>query len=482
MQFIERKSKIVSSKPVPYSVAAAVAAILLTAAPPAQAQQTELDALRAEIAALQARLDKLEAAQKPAPTTGTGGTSASGTGTSGSVTNAPAAAAPVTAKVPVTLSGLLHVNARAYTGQKGPFANTPNTLQLRRGEIRLTAPITSRITGMIMIDPAKQTAVSSTSTLVPPKKGSPAGTPSTVTTTTTLNQSTNPLQEIVLAYQLGKNAVGMSPVTGAAAAKSANAIELGQYKIPIGFEGDVVSSSAIPTVDRALMFTARDPFGGGNGDIRETGVRLHGTAAGVDYNFGIYNGLGERQNALAAGNPKAFIGRVMYSPASVRGLAVGISGAQGNQRNTPAAGQQVQRDLLNAFVNYQRDKWTARTEYLTGSNQLFVKAPGTKRDIRGYYGLLGYSFTPKLEGVFRYDYFDFANNLVPAAGAQTDPTVKEIVLGLNYYIKGNNAKIQANIVRRHGGSGLVAANGFGSNATAFTNDSTQLRTNFQVAF
>ncbi|MBV9867926.1 MAG: hypothetical protein JO316_21435 [Abitibacteriaceae bacterium] len=441
-----------------------VAVGLLMQTMPAQAQQTELDALRAQIAELQSRLDKLEADQN-------------------AKTEAAKTAPAATAKFPVTVSGLLQINARAYTGQKGPFANTPNTLQLRRGELRLTAPILPRLTGTIMFDPAKQTSVSSTSTLVPPKKGSPAGTPSTVTTTTTFNQASNPLQEIILSYQLNsKNTVGFNGVLGAAAKNSGMAFEIGQYKIPVGFEGDLVSSTAIPTVDRALMFTARDPFGGGNGDIRDTGARLHGTAAGVDYNVGIYNGLGERQNALATGDPKAVIGRLMYSPASIQGLAVGISAAEGNSRNLPAAGQQVKRNLFNSFVNYQRDKWAARAEYLTGNNQLLAKVPGVKRDIRSYYGLLGYSFTPKLEGVFRYDYFDFAHNLVPAAGAQTDSTVKEIVLGLNYYLKGNNAKIQANIVRRHGGSGLVAANGFGSNATAFTNDSTQLRTNFQVAF
>ncbi len=44
------------------------------------------------------------------------------------------------------------------------------------------------------------------------------------------------------------------------------------------------------------------------------------------------------------------------------------------------------------------------------------------------------------------------------------------------------SKIQANIVRRNGGEGLIGANGFSSNATGFSNSSTQLRANFQVAF
>ena len=432
-----------------------------TAAP--AANQTELDALRAEITALQARLDKLESAQ---PTPGTSGTPSGTAGTPSGTNAAPAAATtPVVSKLPVTVSGLLQVNARAYGDQSGPAGRSYNTLQLRRGEIRLTGGITDRISGTIMFDPAKQTAATSTST-VNAKTGA-------VTTTVTPTQSANPLQDLIVSYLLNKTP------------SNTNSIDIGQYKIPIGYEGDLVSSSAIPTVDRALMYQARDPFGGGNGDIRDTGVRLHGTAGALDYQAGVYNGLGERQNALAAGTGKAFIGRLMYSPASVPGLALGISGGDGDTSNISGPGNsKVRRNIYNAFVNYGHDKFSARAEYLTGKNQVLVSSTGggPNRDIRSYYGLLGYSFTKKIELVGRYDYFDFAHGLVPAAGKSSDSNVTEATLGLNYYIRGNNAKIQANIVRRNGGAGLIGANGFSSNGTSFGNSSTQLRTNFQIAF
>jgi predicted porin len=70
------------------------------------------------------------------------------------------------------------------------------------------------------------------------------------------------------------------------------------------------------------------------------------------------------------------------------------------------------------------------------------------RDIRGYYGTVGYRFTPKLEGVLRYDYLDANRDL----GGDTE--VRDIIAGLNYYIKGNNAKIQVNVLRRNGAEGL----------------------------
>lgn len=466
-----------------YGLVAGAATLLLAAAPPLQAQQapadatattatpvagqSDLDALRAQIAALQARLDKLETARQapPAPLAAPPGAppnSPPGTPPTNNTTPPPATTLPVVAKLPVTLSGLLQVNARGYGNQSGPAGKSFNTLQLRRGELRLTGGITDRISGTIMLDPAKQSSASSTST-VNAKTGA-------VTTTTTPNQANNVLQELMLSYLLNKTP------------SNTNSIDIGQYKIPVGYEGDLVSSSAIPTVDRALMYQARDPFGGGSGDIRDTGVRLHGTAGVVDYQVGVFNGLGERQNALAAGTPKAFVGRLMFSPDSVQGLALGISGASGNTRNTPAAGSQVRRNLFNAFANYTHDKITARAEYLTGKNQVLAAMPGPTRDIRSYYGLLGYSFTKKIELVGRYDYFDFARNLSPVMGQSGASKVTEATLGINYYIRGNNAKIQANIVRRSGGEGLIGANGFSSNATGFSNSSTQLRTNFQVAF
>jgi hypothetical protein len=46
--------------------------------------------------------------------------------------------------------------------------------------------------------------------------------------------------------------------------------------------------------------------------------------------------------------------------------------------------------------------------------------------------------------------------------------VRDLTFGVNYYIKGNNAKIQVNVVRRNGGSDLTSANGFGSGAAVRT--------------
>ena len=61
--------------------------------------------------------------------------------------------------------------------------------------------------------------------------------------------------------------------------------------------------------------------------------------------------------------------------------------------------------------------------------------------------------------------------------------VKDISLGLNYYIKGNNAKIQANVVHRSGtGVAAAAAGASGAGLGGLANDSTALIVQGQVAF
>jgi phosphate-selective porin len=262
------------------------------------------------------------------------------------------------------------------------------------------------------------------------------------------------LQEIQISYLLNKTATAN------------HSIDVGQFKIPIGYEGDQVSSGNLQTVERALFFTQRDPSGAdqGYGDVRDTGAQLRGTIGPVDYRLGVFNGLGDRQNTTASSDPKAVVARLAYRPAFVQGLTVGVSGGRGNTA-LGAGNRRFENELLNAFAAYKRDKITFQAEYLQGETQL--RGGAANSDVRGYYGSLGYLFTPKLEGVFRYDSFDSARNVANAE-------VRDITLGLNYYIKGSNAKIQANVVNRSGAPGSPVAD--------LRPDRTELRTNFQVAF
>jgi hypothetical protein len=202
----------------------------------------------------------------------------------------------------------------------------------------------------------------------------------------------------------------------------------------------------------------RDPIRGNYGNGRDTGVQLRGSQGKFDYRLGVFNGFGERQNGLAVSDAKAFIGRLAYKVTP--DWQIGGSLARGNTGVNSSV--RADRNLWNAFTYYKKNKLSLQGEYTEGN---YMDSLNGTQDIRSYYGNVGYFFTPKLEGVARADYFDYKN---------LNAAINQYTLGLNYYLKGNNAKIQLNLVHTDGNS---AAPG-----STFDNDATELRTNFQVAF
>ncbi|HEX6097401.1 MAG TPA: porin [Thermoanaerobaculia bacterium] len=329
----------------------------------------------------------------------------------------PAVADETAAKPSITFSGLAQIHARGFTGQSGPVAETPDSFLLRRAEIRITGTINPRISGYISVDPAKQLNMGANG----------------------VSQSSNVLQEVVISYQV-------SPKTY---------VDVGQFKIPVGYEGDLVSSSALQNVERALLYQARDPQGGGQGDIRDTGIRVRTVAGPFELHLGAFNGLGERQNTTAVGDEKALVARALYNVKGVEGLRVGLSGGHASERS-----------IGTAFAVYKQGRATLQTEYAAGDHRY---------EPRGYYAHFGWALTPKIETTARYDVFDFDRNSVG------DTVVRDVIVGANYLLRGNNAKIQANLIHRDGGVNLVGGT-FPSSAATFANSGTQLRVNFQVGF
>jgi hypothetical protein len=330
-------------------------------------------------------------------------------------------AADEPAKPTITVSGLAQIHARGFAGQSGPIAETPDTFLLRRAEIRVTGTISPRISGYISVDPAKQLNVGANG----------------------VNQSSNVLQEVVVSYQV-------SPKTY---------VDVGQFKLPLGYEGDLVSSPALQNIERALLYQARDPQGGGQGDIRDTGVRVRTARGPFELHLGAFNGLGERQNTTSAGDEKALVARAVYNVPRVLGLRLGVSGGRASSDTQP------RRTLATAFAVYKRGRATVQTELAGGKHRF---------EPRGYYAHFGWALTPKIETTARYDVFDFDRNSVG------DTAVRDAIVGANYLLRGNNAKIQANLIHRDGGANL--ATGFPTSAAVFANSGTQLRVNFQVGF
>ena len=385
---------------------------------PAQAQTTEMDALRAQLAELQKRLDELAAQQ---------------------ATQQKAldeAKPPVATKSPIKVSGLLQVHLLDFFNQGGTSdTRRPDTFRLRRGEIRITAPqITDRIAATVMFDPAKDT--------------------------TSGRARNNILQEIVISYDINKK----------------NRADIGQFKIPVGYES-LVSSSALPLVERPLIFTSRDPFDGGYGDVRDTGVQLTSNFSDFEARLGVFNGVGDRQNALALSDEKAILGRLAYT--GVKNLTLGVSGGIGNTGTNVSVGdatlvRRADRTLFNLFGAYNKDKVYAAAEYLRGDAvpiRVFGAGQTTAdpvvvagRDIEGYYATLGYMFTPKLQGLFRYDNLDTNRSI-------SDSKQQDYTLGLNYFIKGREARVQFNVIDHNADANARSGR-----------DGVELRTAFQASF
>lgn len=237
------------------------------------------------------------------------------------------------------------------------------------------------------------------------------------------------LQEITLSYLLNK---GKNNKTYA---------DVGQFKLPLGYES-LVSSSALPLLERSMIFAQ-----GKYGDVRDTGAQLRGNAGKLEYRIGVFNSLGDRQNNAATRDSKAYAGRLLWAAAD--GLQLGGSFGKANDSG----------NIVNLFANYTKNKFWVWGEYAKGSND----SGSTIVDGNGFNITGGYRISPKLEAVARYDKFNDTN--------QGDAT--ETTLGLNYYLKSNNSKIQLNLVKHDGP--------FGSGG-GYQYDWTELRSGFQVAF
>ena len=103
-------------------------------------------------------------------------------------------------------------------------------------------------------------------------------------------------------------------------------VAVGQQIIPLGLEG-VIPSGLIETIERT-MFIAERTRGAGIADIRDIGASVRGTVAAgsVDYQLGLFNEMGESQNAVDQNDQKAVLGRLAIRIPGTASLQIGGSG------------------------------------------------------------------------------------------------------------------------------------------------------------
>ncbi|RYZ84678.1 MAG: hypothetical protein EOP06_17655 [Proteobacteria bacterium] len=358
----------------------------------------------------------------------------------------------------MTIGGLFQIHSLNYlteTTGTGSSASS-DTFRLRRGELRVTAPsITDRLSGTVMFDLARPDSTNS--------PGSFQG------------AANNILQDLQITYKLNS----------LANKKSQLFLDVGQFKTPVGYESALIPTATVPFLERSLIFSGRDRFNTTYGDQRDAGVQVRATTGEIEARLGVFNGFGDRQNSLASSDNKAILGLLAYKPKAISGLTIGVSGGLGNtgvlftSTATPTVPSstvtiRAHRNIANAFLNYKLKKLTLQGEFLRGNASSFIAGTATNAavDPQGYYFGGSYFLTPRLELLARYDTLDFDHKIDNA-------TVRDYLLGLSYYLKGQN-KLQVNLVRRVGGD--AAPTSATNPAANFRNDRLELRTGIQLAF
>ena len=203
----------------------------------------------------------------------------------------------------------------------------------------------------------------------------------------------------------------------------------------------MIPSGLIETIERT-MFIAERTRGAGIADVRDIGASVRGTVAAgsVDYQLGLFNKMGESQNAVDQNDQKAVLGRLAIRIPGTASLQIGGSG--GFEGGPPAQ----HRERAGAEVQLKRSRITLRSEVMTARDGLARKL--------GYYALGVVRPTPVVDIVARFD--DWDPDLHLESGA-ADAHERQIVAGANYYVDGSSTRVAANLVHASFPSHRVAA-------------------------
>ena len=326
--------------------------------------------------------------------------------------------------------------------------NSPLTgidgFRIRRVEVKLSGNINKKAYWGLMFDPSKSPALSTSSTSGNLTAAGP-------------DQTKNILQDAIVGWVLCPSL----------------ALEIGQQKIPLGMEG-TRSSSQLLTVERSLANNL--PVNRGRySDIRELGAMFRYASASTDAQLAVMNDGGNLQNQTDNNNNKEIIAHAVYK--GIRHFTVGASilSSGGVLLNANTQNKKPSPTLRNrwgveATAVYGQHRF--ESEYFEGRDGT-ANSAGTVTSYRtpfqGMYLLYAYKLNPTWEFIARGEYYNVNKNLHGAARQYE----YDGLLGINYYLAGHNAKIQANFVRKN-------INGPANSDLGV--DRNQILVNFQQAF
>ncbi|HYQ44761.1 MAG TPA: porin [Polyangiaceae bacterium] len=320
---------------------------------------------------------------------------------------------PLAAKLGISKDGFWQPAATlqfwAFGANQG--GDTTTTLRIRRAELRVKGEIIPKFFSYnVMIDPARALD-NSTSKL----------TTSDGATVSVNNQGTiTILQDYMLTF--------MSDYAD---------VTVGQFKIPVSYEGYGSASK--------LLFPERAVVSRRFGDQRDLGIKIDKKLGKhFYYQAAVFNGEG--QNKLDSNAQKDLALRLELYP--IDGVMIGGVGYTGftNRDSSPT------KDRLEADFKLELANVLLQAEYIHGWDG---PTSAARSESAGFYAVVGYTIADKIQPLFRIGRFDSdvrqdlkgtssarQGGTTPIAAPFTDEMMS-YELGLNYYLKGNDAKLQA---------------------------------------
>ena len=195
-------------------------------------------------------------------------------------------------------------------------------------------------------------------------------------------------------------------------------LQFGEFKIPFSIENPY-SPMNLEVIENSVVITRLSGYTDvstirSNG--RDIGIGLYGSFLAregfniVNYSIGLFNGNGI--NTTDNNKSKDFSGILTVNPLKTLALA-----AFHYNGSTTVGDNTDQRVRSGAGAKYEDARLLVRSEYITG------KTGSMESD--GYYAVVGYKVTPKLQPIVKFDSFQEDTD-------NKDTREKHYLLGLNY--------------------------------------------------
>ena len=183
----------------------------------------------------------------------------------------------------------------------------------------------------------------------------------------------------------------------------------------------------------ALPFIARSQISRNFGTVRRLGARISGDYSLFDYDLGVYSSDTYFQSFFPG---TEFIGWLNFKP-------LGKTDGKYGKLTLGGGVQSGKRDnnytVTGAYIGYAYKKLWINMEWADADGYNGPVGYSVDKKASGFYSTLAYRFTPKIQGLIRYDQFDPNKNVF-------NSNIREYTAGINYFIKGQGLKLVLNYV------------------------------------